>query len=85
MISLIRESITGRNPAGLQAALKPLSALCGRTVSEGFRAYPAPRHPLQAIIADSGCRIEPLRNVSLIDDLPLFGRVSPYAGEAIGL
>ncbi len=84
-ISLSRESITGRDVTRLQTALKPLSALCGRTVSEGFRANSTVRHPLQAIIADSSRRIEALSNVSLIYDVPLFGRVSPYTSEAIGL
>jgi len=71
--------------ARLQPALKPFSALCGRTMSEAFRANPPTRHPLQAIIADSSRCIEALSNVSLIYNVPLFGRVSPHTCEAIGL
>ena len=40
---------------------------------------------LPLVIADGSRRIEALRNVSLIYDVPLFGRVSPHTGEAIGL
>ena len=54
-------------------------------MSEAFRANPPVRHPLQAIIADSSRRIEALRHVSLIHNVPLFSRVSPHTGEAIGL
>src|SRR5579872_2379033 len=80
-----RESITGRDVTRLQAASKPLRTLCGRPMSEGFRAYPPTRHPLQAIVTDSSRRVETLRDVGLIYDVPLFGRVSPHTGEAIGL
>ena len=52
---------------------------------EVFRANAPARHSLQAIIADSSRCIEALRHVSLIHYLPLFGRVSPHSGKAIGL
>ncbi len=71
--------------ARLQPALKPFSALCRRTMSKAFRANAPVRHPLQAIIADSSRCIEALRNIGLIHYVPLFGRVSPHSGKAIGL
>ena len=74
---LAKVAIAGRDVARLQPAFEPLCALCGRTVGEAFRADPPLRHALQPVIADGSRGIEALRGVSLIDNVPLFGRVSP--------
>jgi len=52
---------------------------------EVLRADPPVRHPLQAIIANSSRGIEALRDVSLIYNVPLFSKVSPHTGKAIGV
>lgn len=54
-------------------------------MSEGFRADPAGRHALQAIVANRGSRIQRLFHIRLIHDIALSRRVAPHAREAIGL
>ena len=54
-------------------------------MSEAFRAYIALRSPLQTIITNRSCGLQPGLNIRLIDDVALLSRITPDSSETIGL
>lgn len=54
-------------------------------MGKAFRAHAPAGHALEAIVANRCRRIDALRDIVIIDDVPLLRRVAPDARKAIGL
>ena len=62
-----------------------MDALCGRTVREGFRVDSSARGSLETIVAYGRRGRYGRLDVALVNQIALFRRVSPHAGETVGL
>jgi hypothetical protein len=79
------EGIAGRDSSLLQSAFEPADTLRGGTVGEAFGTYCSALHSLQMIVADGCGGLQTSCDIGVVNDVALFGAMSPHTGEAIGL
>ena len=82
---LSSEGIAGFDGSAVEAALEPHLALLGGAVGKALGAHFPARHSLDTVVADGSGGVQGSRNIVFVDELALFGRVSPDAGLAVGL
>jgi hypothetical protein len=79
------KGVTSAYFAAFEAPAEPCHPLLGRAMGKGVRADVSLRHLLEPIIAHSGRGLQARLHISLVDDLPVGGRMSPHTGKAVCL
>ena len=81
----MRECVASGNRTRIQASIKPVHALLGRTMRKGFRLYVSSSHLLDVVIADRRGRAQCGLHIARIDQAALLRGMCPHPSQAIGL